>query len=338
MKLSFIVPVYNVEEYLCRCVDSILNQTLDDYEIILVDDASPDSCPEICDNYAEQYPDIVKVIHQENRGPAFARNVGLKEAKGKYIYFADSDDMFVKDGIAHIFDVADRLDADIVNMSYYEMNENENELKKKPTIFEVGKVFEHAELQTLMCTSNTDRSVIFAWRNIYKRQFLLDEDVFFDNDMRMLEDPPFNTLAFLKAKRVVSVDEPIYAYRIRHGSLQRRKYVEDYDLILEYQWNLKIGYFQKYGNGDPSFYVDIADFTVRNMFPMLLSNFYHSDVKDKYAILKRIGDSEMMRKSFEDYDINGFKSRSLDWWMTWLVKKRWYLPAHFLCKKVLYTN
>ena len=338
MRLSFIVPVYNVEKYLRQCVDSILSQTFDDYEIILVDDASPDSCPAICDEYAEKYPDTVKVIHQENKGPASARNAGLKNAKGEYVYFADSDDYFVKDGIANICELADSLNADILNMSYYEMLDGKNELKKNPTIFETGKVFEHKELQKLVCTSNTERTVIFAWRNLYRREFLLNENVYFADDMRMLEDPPFNTLAFLKAKRLACVDKPIYVYRIRQDSLQRKNYVENYDRILEHQWDLKIRYFKEYGNGSSLFYKDIADFTIRNMLPVLLSNIYHSDAGDKYAVLRRIGDSEMMRKSFEDYDINAFKSKSLDWWMTLFVKKRWYLPAHFLCKRVLYKN
>ena len=87
MKLSYIVPVHNVEKYIKKCVDSILTQTFDDYEIILVDDESPDGCPEICDDYAARYPDVIKVIHQKNKGLAGARNSGLKQACGEYVYF-----------------------------------------------------------------------------------------------------------------------------------------------------------------------------------------------------------------------------------------------------------
>lgn len=89
--VSVIIPVYKVEKYLNQCVDSIINQHLDDIEVILVDDGSPDNSPEICDDYAEKY-DYIRVIHKENGGASSARNAGMKEAKGDYLMFADSDD------------------------------------------------------------------------------------------------------------------------------------------------------------------------------------------------------------------------------------------------------
>lgn len=88
---SIIVPVYNVEKYINKCVDSILSQTFEDFELILVDDGSPDNCPAICDNYAEK-DSRVKVIHKQNGGASSARNTGLCSEKGKYILFLDSDD------------------------------------------------------------------------------------------------------------------------------------------------------------------------------------------------------------------------------------------------------
>ena len=89
--ISVIIPVYNVEEYLCECVDSVLVQTYQNFEIILVDDGSTDSSGRICDEYAEK-DSRISVIHQENRGPSKTRNTGLNNANGKYIYFLDSDD------------------------------------------------------------------------------------------------------------------------------------------------------------------------------------------------------------------------------------------------------
>lgn len=90
-KISCIVPVYNVEKYLRRCVDSILAQTFTDFELILVDDGSPDGCPAICDEYAEK-DSRVRVIHQENKGVSAARNAGLDMARGEYVCFVDGDD------------------------------------------------------------------------------------------------------------------------------------------------------------------------------------------------------------------------------------------------------
>ena len=91
MLFSIILPIYNVENYLCECVDSILNQTYKDYEIILVDDGSKDKSPHICDELAHKY-DCIKVIHKKNGGLSDARNAGTKEAIGKYIVYIDSDD------------------------------------------------------------------------------------------------------------------------------------------------------------------------------------------------------------------------------------------------------
>ena len=89
--ISVVVPIYKVERYLCQCLDSILCQTYEDLEILLIDDGSPDNCAMICDKYATRYRQV-RVLHTENRGLASARNLGLREAKGDYIGFIDSDD------------------------------------------------------------------------------------------------------------------------------------------------------------------------------------------------------------------------------------------------------
>lgn len=336
MKLSYVVPIYNVEKYLGQCIDSILAQSFDDYEIILVDDASPDSCPRICDEYEKKFPNIVRVIHQQNKGPAAARNAGIKAAVGDYVYFFDSDDFFAADGIEKMYRVAVENDADIVHSSYIQYDENSGKYEIKQSYLKKDVILKRADMQNIICRSSTERTTVFAWRNIFKRAFLIKHNLFFDESLRMIEDPPFNLHAFLTAERFVCIDNPIYAYRIREDSLQRKKYVADYDKILEYQWNLKLKYFKQLGNGDKAFYKDIADFTIKAMLPGLLGNVYLNDIKNKYSLLKRIGNSEMLRKSFRDYDINEFKSKSLDWWATYFISKRLYLPAHILCKRVLY--
>ena len=93
--LSIVVPVYDVEQYLPRCIDSILEQTFTDFELILVNDGSTDNCPIICDEYADKF-DRIKVIHKENGGLSDARNTGINKASGKYISFIDSDDFIVE--------------------------------------------------------------------------------------------------------------------------------------------------------------------------------------------------------------------------------------------------
>ena len=123
IKLSIIVPIYNVERYLNRCVDSILDQTFTDFEVILVDDGSPDRCPTICDEFLEKDP-RVRVIHKENGGISDARNAALDITRGEYIGFVDSDDYIAPDMYQVLVENADRTNADISAMGYVEVYEN----------------------------------------------------------------------------------------------------------------------------------------------------------------------------------------------------------------------
>lgn len=112
LQLSIIVPVYNVEKYLHRCMESLLAQDISDYEIILVDDGSKDQSPGICDKYAQDYS-FVNVIHKKNEGLGFARNSGLAMAKGKYVSFIDSDDAVSADHFEVLLETAAKQNADV---------------------------------------------------------------------------------------------------------------------------------------------------------------------------------------------------------------------------------
>ena len=114
VKVSLIIPVYGVENYLERAVDSALAQTLEEKEVILVDDGSPDACPQICDRYAAQYPGVVRVLHQENQGLGMARNAGIRLARGEYIAFMDSDDTIEPEMLSALYEKAKEGDFDWV--------------------------------------------------------------------------------------------------------------------------------------------------------------------------------------------------------------------------------
>ena len=123
MLLSVIVPIYNVEKYLPKCIDSILAQNYSEIEVILVDDGSPDGCPEICDNYAEKDKRIV-VIHQKNLGVSAARNAGLKAAHGEYIGFVDPDDWISPSMYQEMITALERENADLAICGYDYYDEN----------------------------------------------------------------------------------------------------------------------------------------------------------------------------------------------------------------------
>lgn len=336
MKLSYIVPVYKVEKYLDECVESILSQTMDDYEIILVDDGSPDSCPAICDRYAEKHPDIISVVHKVNGGLASARNAGFKVAKGDYIFFLDSDDYLDGDRVKEIYEKAVEYDADVLQTSYFTFEENTGKTGSIKTSFETEKLHSHQDMEKELCFASSKMRIIFVWRNLYKRAFLEKNGITFEENLRMIEDGPFNMEAFSKAERFVAVDIPVLCYRIRDDSLQRQKYVPDYDKWLYWQWSLKLKYYSENCTPSQVFYEDIGEYTVKAIFPMLLANVYRNKPEEAFAVLKRLGNSEMMRRSFADYDINKFRSKSIDWLMTWFTQKKHYFLAHLICKYILY--
>jgi len=117
MIFSVIVPVYKVEEYLEACVESVLNQTFSDFELILVDDGSPDRCPMMCDEYAKK-DNRIKVVHKPNGGLASARQAGIKAAKGDYVFNLDSDDKIENDTLESAYKIISETNCDIVSFSY----------------------------------------------------------------------------------------------------------------------------------------------------------------------------------------------------------------------------
>lgn len=336
MKLSYIVPVYKVEKYLNECIDSILAQTMDDYEIILVNDGSPDNCPAMCVGYEVRYPDRIRVVHKKNGGLASARNAGLRVAKGDYIFFVDSDDYIKEDRVKELYEAAVRFDADVLQTSYHVLNEENGEESIVRTSFETDRLLTHSDMERELCYVSSKMRITYVWRNLYKRKFLKDNKITFEDDLLMVEDGPFNMEAYSKAERFVAVDIPTLCYRLRKGSLQRQRYVPDYDKWIYWNWSLKIRHYAENCTESKEFYEDIGEYTIRSILHMLLTNVYRNKPDESYKVLKRIGNSEMMRKSFADYDINRFKSKSLDWLMTKFVLKKHYLSAHLMCKYILY--
>ena len=117
MLFSVIVPIYNIEKYLRRCIDSVLAQTFDDYELILVDDGSPDNCPAICDEYALR-DSRIKVIHKENGGLVSARQAGMELAVGDYVFHLDGDDAICDDALESAYKIISEKNPDIISFSY----------------------------------------------------------------------------------------------------------------------------------------------------------------------------------------------------------------------------
>ncbi|MCU9612326.1 glycosyltransferase [Caldibacillus lycopersici] len=208
--ISVIVPIYKVENYLNRCLESIVNQTYNNLEIILVDDGSPDRCPEICNQWAERDSRII-VIHQPNGGLSKARNSGLRIAKGDYIGFVDSDDWILPDMYEFLLNLILVHNADISHCSFYHSN-GKNLHKGHGT----GKKFNGNNFESIKECLKLEKFILSVWNKLYKRDVL--NGVFFE-DGRYYEDTLFNFWSFKNANKTVYDGEPKYFYFTRDDSI-----------------------------------------------------------------------------------------------------------------------
>lgn len=215
--ISIVVPIYNVESYLHRCIDSLINQTYKEIEIILVDDGSTDSCGKICDDYEKRYTNI-KVIHKDNGGLSDARNCGLDKAMGEYVFFVDSDDYIALNTVEKFVDVAlNNIGVDMIVGQYEKVDEHRDDLDNfncsggdKKNVLS-GK-------QYLLETLKNNTFVVTAWSKMYRKEFLLANDLLFLKGI-VHEDELFTMQCLLKAEKVVDTDLVFYRYLIRQGSI-----------------------------------------------------------------------------------------------------------------------
>ena len=214
MDVSVVIPVYNTEKYLPVCIDSVLAQTGVSLEIILVDDGSTDSSPCICDKYAEEH-DNITTIHIKNSGPATAKNEGLLLAKGNYIALTDSDDKMEPMMLHKMVNAGYNHNADIVCCNYKQIDEQGVVSHLNSTNQQY--VLNHEE--GLIHFFSKDKIYSQCWTKLYKRQMLTDNHIENDPGLRTDEDFIFNIRAFIHAKTTVIVDEPLYEYTHREGSL-----------------------------------------------------------------------------------------------------------------------
>ena len=220
--ISIIVPVYKVEKYLNRCIDSIINQTYKNLEIILVDDGSPDNCGEICDEYAEK-DNRVKVIHKKNGGVSSARNTGIDSATGEYIMFVDSDDYIEKDGLQYLFEEYAEVDILIAGWKMLfngQFNKYIVESKvcdRDMFVDEYIRIFRSGNL--ILST---------PWSKLYKRKIFVDNNLRFDEKNSISEDAKFNVEFFSFADNVKFFDVVLYVYNRDNSESATCKFYENY--------------------------------------------------------------------------------------------------------------
>lgn len=238
MKFSVIIPVYKVERYLRPCVESVLNQTYKDFELILVDDGSPDACPAICDEYAQK-DSRVKVIHQKNMGQSGARNSGLDIASGDYICFIDSDDYLADKNVFQKLAKATESNPDIVHYKFREWFENNEHTADCKFDYDVPT--ENRTISDIYCDLiDKDAYYNSAWSKIIKRSILTDNNIKFEQGL-LGEDNEWYYHVVTSAKSLKLIDEPLYIYRRRAGSTTTtttRKNLKDQLYVIDKWVNL----------------------------------------------------------------------------------------------------
>lgn len=229
VKISVIVPIYNVEKYIGQMIDSLQRQTLKEIEIILVDDGSLDKSGEICDQYAKD-DNRINVIHKKNGGVSAARNDGLAVAKGEYVIFCDSDDWLPKDAFEKMYNEATRQKADIVIGDVY-LSENGNDrlvhFYEKPFVTsdeDFIRQLIQTDIYKTYCPCPYNGKPAFGyggpWNKLVKRELLIQSKIEFDLRVKGIFDDILYTAHILaSAKNVAYIQSPVYYYRIIGSSI-----------------------------------------------------------------------------------------------------------------------
>ncbi len=294
MKYSFIVPVYGVEQYLDGCVKSILAQSFSDFEVILVDDVSPDRCPEMCDEWAKKDPRI-RVIHKEqNGGLGFARNTGMEKAQGQYLLFLDSDDSVAPD-LLEVCDKALKEDPDILvfGLEYVYEDKNGNvTLREKAT---PGAFWAKSpkEIASLFTELNRKRAFPYAWNKIYRREFLLQCGTLFEKT-KLIEDFLFNIDLFGKASVIGTVDRAFYYYRKPTHETLASRYDPEFFQLCKRKYSLEKRFLEQCGSPLPEQMDLIRQSFVKHFVSTAIKN------RSKKASLSRKEQLSAIQKMAED--------------------------------------
>ncbi len=268
--ISIIVPIYKVEKYIRQCVESIINQTYKDIEIILVDDGSPDNCPSICDEYAE-LDSRIKAIHKENGGLISARKAGLDASQGEYVCFVDGDDFIEPDMYEHIADAVDTTNADCVITQFY----FDYPQKPEKSDYKLSRPFytrDEIEMDIFPSMLFDNKYYCFGifpncWTKVFKRELLEKHLSDVDNRIRMGEDIAFTYPCIMQCQSLAFVDKALYHYRINPESMTKA-YDPDlqdiiylpYDALLKKSKELSVDLSQQL----PYYLLYLTNFLIRN--------------------------------------------------------------------------
>lgn len=318
IKVSAIVPVYKVEEYLPKCLDSLINQTLKDIEIIVVNDGSPDNSQEIINKYKKKDKRIVSIV-KENGGQASARNVGLKKARGEFVVFVDSDDWIELDMLEVMYNKAIEDESDIVICDFYRVENGEKKLEEA-FVTKGDTILDN-------CILNTSGP---CWK-IIKRDIIIDNNLFFPEGI-IYEDYAVVPTYALFANKISYVDRPFYNYLIRQGSTMTQTFNKKfYDMVTATEILYKS--LEKYGF---SYYEEYEYFIIKNIFREAYVRLKKYDegliIMDQLSLWAKNNIPNWYKNKY--FKKEGLKSRIF----TYLIYKRKYKLLEFIHSMKTHNN
>ncbi len=212
MKISIIIPIYNVETWLSRSVEAILANDTANCEILLIDDGSSDGSPALCDRYAAEHPDLIRAIHQKNAGPGAARNTGIAAATGDWFLFVDSDDRLAPNALSRLREVAAEGEADVISFQFFKESVEGQSWEEWSGPMQSLERFSLREQPAFLLTQPS------CWLRLWKRSVFEDNGISFPNVV-WYEDVRTVTKLLAKAKQIVNLPDHLYYYLDRPGSI-----------------------------------------------------------------------------------------------------------------------
>lgn len=318
MKFSIVIPVYNVEEYLEECIESILAQTYTDYEIILVDDGSTDQSGEICDRYVQTYADRVVVIHNRNQGQMRARNCGIQYASGDICLFIDSDDCVRQDYLARIFDRFQAADCDLLLF-----NGSSHKDFSSPFFtfsFHDGQVFEGDDKRFIYELAVTTRNLNVLWIKAVSMELVRQaQNEHHGFEGRNGEDLLYSLPMISKAQRICYLDECLYYYRQREGSTIRT-YNPALSKSIKYVHQVMETYIDQWGmqHLHPLHYAR----EVRGWMECVRNLLKHERGRQASAMLRELAEDAYFRHAYAHMDA-GALSRKETILARWMYRKNY---------------
>lgn len=300
--VSVVMPVYNVENFLRKSIESVLAQTYKSFELIIVNDGSPDKSGEIAELYAQKDKRI-KVIHKENGGLSDARNIGMENASGKYIYFIDSDDYIEDNLLETCVSLAETKNAEVVIFSFFldlvDMDENniDTQVIKYPYTS-----YNKVDLKNIELNQNILSMICYAWNKLYNLEFLRKNNFKFTKGLSLVEDIYFNSPVLANVNRLVITDLPLYHYISRQReTLVKKFYKDSYELHLMKMKSM-IDLLRKWGKRKADYNDIMSETHVRGIRFCCSNMFYVKNplnILEKYRYIKRMLNDEFTKSILE---------------------------------------